>query len=140
MSEKEGEAVRRELMHAIARLSQKYPMLRLCQLICNAIPPEELARRSKDLYYIEDSKLLDWLLRYEQAVGSGRDSIHPYPDVDPIKRVGPDPVENPVEWCAICKEQVVRYPAEEGCPFCGGATMETGDYIDALYERYRGRW
>lgn len=48
------------------------------------------------------------------------------------------PPDNPTEYCQACKEQVVRYPGEEGCPFCGGPTVEFGDLIDELRERYRG--
>ena len=54
-----------ELLAELTRLSEKYPELRLCQLIANAIPPQEYARRGKEIYYIEDSQLLDWLLTYK---------------------------------------------------------------------------
>lgn len=46
-----------------------------------------------------------------------------------------NPVDNPVEYCRGCREQVVRYEGEEGCPFCGGTTCEFGDLIDEAMER-----
>ena len=36
------------------------------------------------------------------------------------------------EICVPCKEQIARYPGEEGCPFCGGPVMTFGEYIDIL--------
>jgi hypothetical protein len=130
------EKTRQELFHTLCWLIQRYPSLRLCQLICNSIPPEELARRNNDLYYIEDADLLSWLRSFDQKL---RESPLGQAPVNPIKRIGPDPAENPVEWCSVCKQQVVREPGEEGCPLCSGATMEMGDYIDAIYETYRDR-
>ena len=134
MSADTGKGPRQELFHMLCWLIQKYPNLRLCQLICNAVPPEELARRNNDLYYVEDAELLDWLRSYQRGMAN---TTPPSAPINPIKRIGPDPVENPVEWCPVCKEQVIRNPGEEGCPFCNGATLEMGDYIDHIYETYR---
>ena len=46
-------------------------------------------------------------------------------------------MEVEVEFCTACKENVVRYAGEEGCPYCGGPVMELGDYIDSLTDRNR---
>lgn len=72
MSEREGDSVRKELLRTIDRLSARYPALRICQLIGNAVPSEEAQRRGNDLYYVEDSQLLQWLLDYERKVESMR--------------------------------------------------------------------
>ncbi len=57
-----------ELLAELTRLSEKYPDLRLCQLIGNSIPVDEAQRRNNDIYYIEDDQLLQWLRRYEARV------------------------------------------------------------------------
>ncbi len=54
-----------ELLAELTRLSKEYPDLRLCQLIANAIPTGEIAKRNNDIYYIEDAQLLEWLRTYE---------------------------------------------------------------------------
>ncbi len=54
-----------ELLTELARLSNKYPGLRLCQLIGNAIPREEAAKRDNDIYYIDDAQLLKWLKAWD---------------------------------------------------------------------------
>ncbi len=66
MSEKEGDKVRNELLVTITRLSTKYPDLRVCQLIGNSLPAGQI-----DIYYIEDSELLQYLLQFEKKVGGG---------------------------------------------------------------------
>ena len=40
------------------------PSQRVCQLINNAIPVEELSRRDNDVYYITDNELAGWLQTY----------------------------------------------------------------------------
>ena len=60
MSEREGNEIRQELLQTIVRLSDKYPSLRVTQLLGNSHGGEHI-----DLYYIEDSRLLNWLLLYE---------------------------------------------------------------------------
>ena len=67
MSEKEGDKVRNELLVTITRLSTKFPSLRICQLVGNSLP----AMRWTDVYYIEDSELLQYLLQFEKKVGGG---------------------------------------------------------------------
>ncbi len=64
MSQLEGDQVRQDLLQAIGRMSDRFPDLRICQLISNAIP----LGCGKDIYYIEDAELLDWLLAYEAKV------------------------------------------------------------------------
>ena len=44
-----------------------------------------------------------------------------------------------VEFCSACKEQVVRYEGEEGCPFCGGPVTDLGSYIDSVHDTYKDR-
>jgi hypothetical protein len=123
---------RQELFHMLCCLMQRYPNLRVCQLICNAVPPEELARRQNDLYYIEDAQLLDYLRSYERGMGPGKSSERP---VNPIKRVG----LAAVVWCPLCENQVAQDPESRCCPFCGSATIDMGDYTDHVYEKYRNR-
>jgi len=51
--------VRREILAVLLRLSERYPGLRIAQIIGNAVP-------TNDLYYIEDSDLFRYLLQYER--------------------------------------------------------------------------
>lgn len=74
MSQKEGNAMRRGVIQAIDRLSSKYPDLRITQLIGNATPSEEAQKLNNDLYYVEDSQLLEWLLGYERKLEAQRAS------------------------------------------------------------------
>lgn len=60
MSQHEGEVVRRQLLGELHRLSDKYPDLRIGQLILNATSPT-----ARDLYYLEDSVLLGFLVEYD---------------------------------------------------------------------------
>ena len=57
-----------ELLTEITRLSEKYPELRLCQLIGNALPAEEREKRDNDIYYVEDAELLRWLREFESKM------------------------------------------------------------------------
>ena len=52
----------------VRELLGKYPDLRLCQLIGNAVPSEEAQRRNNDFYYVEDKQLLQWLEEYDQKI------------------------------------------------------------------------
>ena len=65
MSEREGEKVRKELLQTLARLSKRWPHLRVTQLIWNALPGTRRRRKGKDLFYVEDSELCKWLRKYE---------------------------------------------------------------------------
>ena len=65
MSEREGEKVRKELLQTLARLSKRWPQLRLTQLIWNATPTICRRRKGKDLFYVEDSEMLKYLRKYE---------------------------------------------------------------------------
>ena len=69
MSEREGDAVREDLLRTISRLSDKYPQLRIAQLLGNAWAPAARAGTER-LYYMEDSQLLRLLLGYEAEVGA----------------------------------------------------------------------
>lgn len=62
-----------ELLNTVVRLSNKYPSLRLCQLIGNAVPSEEAQRRNNDLYYVKDEQLLEWLLNFEKLADQQRE-------------------------------------------------------------------
>lgn len=57
-----------QVCHTIARLSEKFPQLRVMQLISNSIPPEVQERLNNDLYYVENEELLGYLLCYEADV------------------------------------------------------------------------
>lgn len=72
MSEREGDMVRLQVLGELKRLSDRYPALRVSQLIINAIPSEELQRRENDIYYIEDTDLLRYLTQYERRVEEAR--------------------------------------------------------------------
>ncbi len=65
MSEREGDELRRNLLSVLRGMSDADPDLRICQLIGNVIPPEEMKKRNNDIYYIEDSDLLKWLAEYQ---------------------------------------------------------------------------
>ena len=43
------------------------------------------------------------------------------------------------EICIPCKEQVARYPREEGCPLCGGRVTTFGEYIDIIKDLHDER-
>lgn len=72
MSQHEGDVVRRQLLGELHRLSDKYPSLRVTQLILNAIPSEELEKRGNDIYYVEDTELLGYLVNYERRTEEAR--------------------------------------------------------------------
>ena len=78
-----------ELLADITRLSEKYPDLRICQLIGNAIPAEEAARRDNDIYYIEDAQLLQWLRSYEELIDAATSSSLRKALENSVKRVAP---------------------------------------------------
>ena len=67
MSEREGDGVRQETLKAITNLSDRFPDLRICQLIENSAPA---GGEGGPLYYVEDSQLLEWLLTYEVRIAS----------------------------------------------------------------------
>ena len=56
------------VVRRLEELLQKYPDLRLCQLIGNAVPSAEAARRNNDFYYLPDEQLLEWLDEFERKV------------------------------------------------------------------------
>ena len=55
-----------QVYHALTRISERHPQLRVMQLISNCIPPDVLDRLNHDLYYVENEELLRYLLEYEQ--------------------------------------------------------------------------
>ncbi len=57
-----------QVCNTLARLSEKYPQLRVMQLIINAVPTEIYTQLNNDLYYVENEALLGWLLEYEQDI------------------------------------------------------------------------
>lgn len=65
MSENE---IREQLLGTLTSLSNRFPQLRVAQLISNAIPSEELQRRGNDIYYIKDVDLLSYLREYESKL------------------------------------------------------------------------
>jgi len=52
---------RYRVLRQLVRISNRNPDLRICQIIGNAVPPEEAKKRNNDIYYIEDADLLKWL-------------------------------------------------------------------------------
>ena len=46
----------------------KYPGLRLCQLIGNAVPADVARKCKNDFYYVEDARLVDYLTIYDSKV------------------------------------------------------------------------
>lgn len=63
------------VLDEMLRLLQKYPSLRVCQLIGNSIPTEELQRRENDIYHIEDEQLLQWLREFESKADAARAEV-----------------------------------------------------------------
>lgn len=49
-------------------LAAKYPDLRLCQIIGNAVPAEVAQKYNNDFYYVEDEQLLQWLEEYDHKI------------------------------------------------------------------------
>ena len=68
MSETEGNEIRLQLLALLGRLSAKYPALRICQLIGNAVP---WGNQAGDHYYVEDSQLITWLHEFETKADDG---------------------------------------------------------------------
>ncbi len=60
-----------QVCNTLARLSEKYPQLRVMQLISNAVPQDIHTMLNHDLYYVENEALLGWLLEYEQEIKEG---------------------------------------------------------------------
>jgi hypothetical protein len=58
----------KEILGVLERIKVKAPGLRVCQTISNAIPEEVKIRLNHDLYYIEDSLLLEYLLQFEKVI------------------------------------------------------------------------
>ncbi len=56
----------RRIMACLAEIMKRAPMLRVCQIVGNAIPAEVLQRRKNDIYYIEDDELLGYLRIFEK--------------------------------------------------------------------------
>ena len=63
-----SETTNEQVCNTLARLSEKYPQLRVMQLIINAVPTEIYTQLNNDLYYVENEALLGWLLEYEQDI------------------------------------------------------------------------
>ncbi len=63
-----GPRTNEAVCNTIARLSEKFPQLRVMQLISNAVPQEVQNRMNNDLYYLENGALLEYLLEYEQKM------------------------------------------------------------------------
>lgn len=53
-----------ELLETLIVMKEKYPELRLGQLISNTM--DKYNERKVDLFYVEDSLLTDWLRRYDE--------------------------------------------------------------------------
>ncbi len=56
MSEKKGEGIRQAVLRELEAVSARFPQLRIMQLLGNL--------KSGDLYYLEDSQLLELLQSY----------------------------------------------------------------------------
>ncbi len=54
------------LLERLVILANKYPQLRIFQLIGNATPPVEALRLHHDMYYVGDREFLQWLDDYEK--------------------------------------------------------------------------
>lgn len=63
MSEKEGDEKRTAALETLAAVSERFPNLRVCQLIANATAVN-------DSYYVEDSQLTGALMAYLERHGS----------------------------------------------------------------------
>ena len=57
-----------QVCNTLARLAEKFPHLRVMQLISNAVPQEVHNMLNHDLYYVENEALLGFLLAYEQDI------------------------------------------------------------------------
>lgn len=57
-----------QVCNTLARLTKKWPHLRVMQLISNAVPQEVHNMLNHDLYYLEDEALMGYLLAYEHTM------------------------------------------------------------------------
>ena len=62
------ERVGSSVISKLRELNDKYPDLRVCQLIGNAYPEKERKRRGDDMYYVTDELLLKWLDEFDKKV------------------------------------------------------------------------
>lgn len=58
----------RRIIMALIEIMNLAPSLRVCQIIGNAIPTEELQRRNNDIYYIQDDELFVHLRAFEELL------------------------------------------------------------------------
>ena len=56
------EYMRGKVLEAITAVSEKYPSLRVCQILGNCYPQREPGYPRKDMYYVEDEDLLNKLV------------------------------------------------------------------------------
>jgi hypothetical protein len=59
---------KRKVLNLLEYLAEVYPKSRVCQIINNAIPQEELSRRGNDTFYITDKELVVYLQDYIKGV------------------------------------------------------------------------
>lgn len=57
-----------EILATIKRLSERWPELRIGQLLVNSIPVASRKQCGNDVFYLEDADLLKGLLEYESWV------------------------------------------------------------------------
>lgn len=55
---------KRKVLDLLEFCAELCPSQRVCQIINNAIPPDELAARGNDTFYITDEELAGWLQDY----------------------------------------------------------------------------
>lgn len=59
-----------EVCKTLARLTKRWPHIRVMQLISNAVPLEVHNMVNHDLYFVEDEALMGYLLAYEKEIDS----------------------------------------------------------------------
>lgn len=65
----------RRIIRTLIEIMNLAPSLRVCQIIGNSIPVQELQRRGNDIYYIEDDELFGHLRVFEDFL-----IHHPQPE------------------------------------------------------------
>jgi hypothetical protein len=59
---------KRKVLNLLEFLSELSPSMRVCQIIFNAVPPEEMEQREGDIFYITDAEMAGYLQEYADLV------------------------------------------------------------------------